>query len=191
MPTELEAKMKVSDLAIVRAKLIELGAKPIVARKEVNTFFDDSKQSLLARDAGLRVRLNANDDGSREIVMTYKGKQVDGPLGAGGLKNREEIEVVVDDDIGQLELLLSRLGFSKHLSFEKRRESFSIDDCRVELDTLPAPLGTFVEIEGPSSASIEAVRKKLGLNSLPLITQGYASMIDEHLKNSDATELLF
>jgi adenylate cyclase, class 2 len=186
MPQELEAKMKVSDLAPVRARLVELGATHIVKRLEVNVFVDSPDKTLLSKDSGLRIRLHANNDGSREIVMTYKGKQV----GANGLKNREEIEVVVDD-LDRTLAVLSKLGYVSDLRFEKRRESFELEGCRVELDELPPPLGVFVEIEGQTKTSIDGVREKLGLEQTELSTVSYAAMVAKHLKEVGKTELSF
>ena len=186
MPNELEAKMKVTDLARVRARLVELDAKWLTNRREVNAFFDTAEGALLSRDSGLRLRMNANQDGSREVVLTFKGKQIE----SDGLKNREEIEVVVDD-LDRTRLLLSRLGYLPGLQFEKKRESFELLGCRVELDELPPPIGTFVEIEGESKADIDVVRERLGLLDEPLITTGYAGMIDAHLGNNGKGELTF
>ena len=74
--------------------------------------------------------------------------------------------------------LLGKLGFLPTLGFEKRRESWSLDGCLVELDELPH-FGTFVEIEGDSESLVLAVRTKLALDAHPLVAKGYIRMIDE------------
>ena len=56
MPDEIEAKMKVDDLAAVRAHLESIGAKRAGRALEMNVFFDTRDQSLLTNDTGLRIR---------------------------------------------------------------------------------------------------------------------------------------
>ena len=46
--------------------------------------------------------------------------------------------------------------------YQKRRESWRLDDCRIELDE-PPHIGLFVEIEGPDPSAISAVADRLGL----------------------------
>jgi adenylate cyclase class IV len=50
----------------------------------------------------------------------------------------------------------------------------------VVLDELPL-IGSFVEIEGPDVASIEAVRRTLGLDAEPLLTDSYAAMLSAEI----------
>ena len=76
------------------------------------------------------------------------------------------------------------------LLFEKRRESWRLDDCKVELDELPQ-IGTFVEIEGASEDTVQAAREKLGLGDEASITEGYASMVSRKLGEAGARELRF
>ena len=178
MPMEIEAKMKVDDLASIRAKLAGTGARRLGAFNETNTFFDSADRVLVAGDKGLRLRINQSiDTGKSENIITYKGPRQEGPL-----KNREEVELTVDDE-RRAARLFECLGFIKTLSFEKRREYWELDDCEVTLDELPH-LGTFVEIEGPGEGAILAVRKRLALDTYPLIKTGYAAMIETFLRES-------
>ena len=185
MGTELEAKMQVADHEAVRAQLRASGAARLGACMELNTFFDDADGALVAADKGLRVRLSCDfATGDERHVVTYKG-----PQQTGALKNREEIEFVADDG-EQAALLLERLGYAPTLSFEKRRETWRIDDCLVELDELPQ-LGCFVEIEGPDEEAVLAVRETLELDDRPLVKKSYIAMVDELLKSSGAKKLEF
>ena len=185
MGRELEAKMQVTDHEAVRAQLRASGGAHLGACMELNTFFDNADGALVAQDKGLRVR-HTCDFVTRDErhVVTYKG-----PQRAGELKNREEIEFVADDG-EQAALLLERLGYSPTLSFEKRRETWRIDDCLVELDELPQ-LGCFVEIEGPDEEAVLAVRETLELDDRPLVKKSYIAMVDDLLKSSGAKKLEF
>ena len=77
--------------------------------------------------------------------------------------------------------LLERLGYLTMIQFEKRRESYHLDDCRVELDEMPH-LGTFVEIEGPSESSVIKVRGRLQLSDRPMQKSSYVSMLMSYLQ---------
>jgi adenylate cyclase class 2 len=185
MGTELEAKMQVPDHQPIRARLRANGATRLRACMELNTFFDTPQRTLLAQDKGLRVRETCDfETGGERHVVTYKGPQQDGAL-----KNREEIEFVADDG-EQASLLLQRLGYAPTLSFEKRRETWRLEDCTVELDELPR-LGCFVEIEGPDEEAVLAAREVLELDDRPLIKRSYIAIVAELLQSSGGTTLEF
>ena len=67
-PIEIEAKMSVPDLDVVRARLRELGATPLGSVLETNTFFDTEDRSLLAADEGLRLRKRVDVEYERDEV---------------------------------------------------------------------------------------------------------------------------
>ena len=185
MGTELEAKMQVDDHASLRERLRAAGATRVGMVMELNTFFDTPDHTLVAQDKGLRVRHTCDfESGAERHVVTYKGPQQDGDL-----KNREEIEMVADDG-DQASLLLARLGYTPTLSFEKRRETWRVDECLVELDELPQ-LGCFVEIEGPDEEAVLEVREALDLDDRPLVKQSYIAMVDELLKSTGEKTLEF
>ena len=187
MPSEIEAKMKVDEFDTVRNRLSESGARRVKEVLETNTFFDTPERSLLSQDKGLRLR-RARDaaDGKQSFVVTVKGPQQKGEL-----KNREESEVGVDDGDDAIRLLAA-LGFSPTLSFEKKRESWKLADCKIELDELPL-LGRFVEIEGPDEATVMQVRQQLGLSDSPLIQTGYITMLSRllHDRQDDRKSITF
>ena len=176
MGVEIEAKMTVESFDPVRARLRAVGAAGPVQHFEVNTFFDTEDRSLLAADEGLRLRLDRDvAAGSEKNVVTYKGPRQLGPL-----KSREEVELEVSDSAAAV-VLLERLGYLRTLSFEKRRESWKLDNCKVELDELPH-LGRFVEVEGPDEPSVMKVREKLGLSSRPIVKNSYIALLMSHLQ---------
>ncbi|MDB5332340.1 MAG: adenylate cyclase [Phycisphaerales bacterium] len=176
MPVEIEAKMAVADLDVVRARLAECGAQPLGKFMEVNTFYDTDDRTLLAGDRGLRLRLNRNlQTNEEDHILTYKG-----PRQPGALKSREEVELGVEGSAEAMKLLES-LDYHKMLAFEKRRESWMLDGCRVELDELPH-LGTYVEVEGPDEPTVMKARQKLNLSNSPLIKTGYVALLTGYLQ---------
>ena len=185
MATELEAKMRVPDHEPVRRQLQAAGGTRLGACMELNTFFDTPDRTLVAQDKGLRVRRTCDfATGDEKYVVTYKG-----PQQAGALKSREEIEIRADDG-DNAALMLQRLGYAPTLSFEKRRESWRVDDCLVELDELPQ-LGCFVEIEGPDEEAVLGVREALDLDRHPLVKQNYIAMVAEALQSTGGRTLEF
>lgn len=175
MPLELELKVKVQDFDAVRKALAASGAKHVGAVLETNSFFDTPDKSLLAQDKGLRLRRTRDQrTGEEHFVITVKG-----PAQLGPFKSREEAETDVDDG-ARAASVLQALGFLPELSFEKRRESWTLDGCKIELDELPI-LGRFVEVEGPDEPTVQRVRERLGLSNLPSIKTGYISMLWRHL----------
>ncbi len=176
MANEIEAKMKVENFDRVRESLDNVHAKRVGSVLETNTFFDSAEKSLVAKDSGLRLRRKRDDEsGEEEFIVTVKG-----PQQAGELKNRPEAEVVVEDG-NDAKAVLAALGYSPTLVFEKRRESWKVEQCKVDLDELPV-LGKFVEIEGPDEKAVMGVREKLGMKEEPLIQTGYATMLAKYLK---------
>jgi predicted adenylyl cyclase CyaB len=175
MGAEIEAKMKVESLEVIRARLKKGGGKFKRRELETNIFFDTDDAALKGADKGLRLRIAKDLKTSKEaFIITMKG-----PLQKGKLKVRDETEFNVDDPKAVSELF-ENLGFKRQLSFEKKRESWGYKGCKVELDEV-ALLGTYVEIEGPSQQKVMAARKSLGLKNLALIQTGYISMLAKYL----------
>jgi adenylate cyclase class 2 len=176
MPVEIEAKMKVPDHGTVRARLADTDAQLKSAVLETNTFFDTKDHSLLAKDQGLRLRHSRDLQTHAEAsLITFKGPRLQGQL-----KSREERELTVGNAKDAMALLES-LGFSRVLTFQKRRETWLLHDCHVELDELPY-LGTFVEIEGPAEQIVLQVRESLRLGDRPLIKASYIALLMAHLQ---------
>lgn len=177
MPTEIEAKMKVGDPELIRRRLEQLGAKRAGERLETNVFFDTPDQKLLHAGEGLRLRTNHDiATGNDEFVITFKG-----PLQPGDLKSREERELTVEDG-DDAAALLDALGYKRVVSFQKKRRSWKLDDCKIELDEVPY-LGTYVEVEGPDPNCVMKVREALGLSNEPMIKTGYVSMLMKYMED--------
>ena len=178
MDLEIEAKIKVDSHDAVRARLKELGATHIGTARENNRIFDDRKKKLRKAGCGLRVRqIEVLDGDPGEPTMTYKG-----PRQRAELKVRSEINVAIGD-ADQAAAILQALGYAPFITFEKKRESWRLGNCRVELDELPL-LGKFVEIEGPDEQTVSQAKSDLGFASAKNITQSYVKMLSAVCESS-------
>ncbi len=182
MSMEIEAKFKVASHEAVRGRLSELDAKRVGQVLETNHIFDDPTHSLLAGGCGLRVRKCESEKvGKAEPKAPFTGTMTfKGPIHPGPLKKREEIEVRVDQPDAAVRILES-LGFVGALRFEKRRETWELDNCLVELDELPH-LGTFIEIEGPDEERIREVQDRLGLAGTVLVREPYVALLTQYCR---------
>jgi len=186
MPLEIEAKMKVGSFEAVLAALREHNATSLGEHIETDTFFDTPDRALLAADKGLRLRVALDvKTNKNEALLTHKG-----PVGLGPLKKRQETQTVVANAEAMAKIL-EQLGFVQWLRYQKRRQSWELDSCRVELDEIPH-LGKFVEIEGPGDEAVMKCREKLGLGSQTLIKASYVAMLTAHLqeRGESSSEIL-
>jgi adenylate cyclase class 2 len=177
MPVEIEAKIKVETLYPIRTQLEELGGKFVADHIETNVIFDTEDRSLLAADKGLRVRSARNVQTGEEVcTVTYKGPRKHGPL-----KSRPETEMKVESFSAAIELL-EALKFTQVLSFEKKRQSWEVGGCKVELDELPH-LGCYVEVEGPSEGAVRQVLEKMGLGQRQIVKTAYVGLMMTYLQD--------
>ncbi len=187
MAIELEIKIHVESHEPIRIALRDAGAEYVSRVLETNRLLDLPDGALRRAGCGLRVRsVEVLDGDGPAATLTYKG-----PREAGRFKRREELEVVVEDAAAMLSILLA-LGYGERIVFEKRRESWRMDDCRVELDEVPL-LGTFVEVEGPTEAAIDAAVERLGLAGQATEPQSYVGLLAESAddRDSDPREFRF
>ena len=176
MAVEIEAKIKVDTHEDLRARLHAVGGERRGRVLETNWIFDDAQRSLLATGRGLRVRDHRTLDGpDRPPTLTYKGT-----VRSGSLKTRDEVELTVSD-AADARSLLAALSFTVALSFEKRRESWGLGRCHVELDEVPH-LGCYVEVEGPDDQAVREALDRLGLADRPVIAESYIALLVEHAR---------
>jgi len=178
MSKEIELKVTVPDHAEATAALEGAGAEHVGAMVQTDRFFDTPEKALRGSDRGLRIRTVEHLSGwgaeaDARAVVTFKGPRE----AASGVKIRAEHETRVDDEEA-LVWVFQACGLKPMLTIQKRRTTWRLDECLVELDELPA-IGCFVEIEGPDEAAVDAVRAKLGLTGEG-ITDSYAAMLDAH-----------
>ncbi len=174
MAREIEIKLRVDRHEPTRERLSALGAKCLGRFRETNVIFDHIDGSLRKKGCGLRVRESVSlDDGTVACTFTYKG-----PRDPGVVKSREELEVSVDD-FATLTSMVKAMGFVPILQYEKNRESWLLDDCRIELDE-PPHIGFFVEIEGPSEGCIRDAQRKLALDQSELVQKSYVRLLADY-----------
>jgi adenylate cyclase class 2 len=176
MATETEAKLKVASHRVIRARLEHLGARCAGAVLETNHIFDSASRSMLAADEGLRVRrMDAIDGPDRTATLTYKGARA-----SAAPKVRQEIELTIGD-ADAARSLLKALGFVEVFTFQKRRETWLLEHCHVELDELPY-LGDYVEVEGPGTAEVHRALGQLGLADEPIVTASYVALLIDYCR---------
>ena len=163
---EIEIKLFVRDLDVVENRLKSMGAELEQPRThEINLRFDTAESELSKANKALRLR---SDTKAR---MTFKGPSVN----RGGVRERQEIEFVVDD-FHSARAFLEALGFRIKLVYEKYRAQYLYQGVRVTLDELP--YGKFVEIEGPDPASIHELCDELKLNWENKISESYVMLFN-------------
>jgi adenylate cyclase class 2 len=200
---EIEAKIRVSALEPVRARLRELKAEHRGMRVERDVYYNAPHRDFAVTDEALRVRYSerapvsggapapeeAPVPGTVPVpeeapVLTYKGPKLPGD----GPKSREEICVAVEQ--GELlEQVLDRLGFRRTAQVVKERDLYLLEGATIALDRVET-LGTFIEIEAPMGLSRkEAVRRitmlaeKLGVRGESL-SLSYLEMLLSREKGS-------
>ncbi len=181
MKREIELKLRLADVPALEDRLRAAGAKPNGQTKEVNTYYDTPQGTFKSSDQGLRIRVaHRNGHHTPQVIITHKG-----PRAHGRVKSRAETELTVDNPTDAAHLL-SALGFTPGITFEKRRRSWKLDGCLVEIDTLPL-LGDFVEVEGPSAEAVMSLCDKLALDAADMIKPSYISMLVSHLCENNIT----
>jgi predicted adenylyl cyclase CyaB len=178
MKLEIEAKIKVTKLEPLAEKLRQLGAEFLQTVREQDLYFNSADGLLKKSDRGLRLRKRTSQvlNSKSEIFLTYKG-----PRGKSVFKSREEIQVRVDDFDAMKNILLG-LGYKEHLTVDKIRQIWQLEQCEICLDDV-MHLGTFIEVEGPDEKTIAGILEKLGLDKTEHISKGYAKMTAENLKS--------
>lgn len=133
---ETEVKLLVDDLSVIKQRLQALNAELVTDRVfERNTRYENEAKTLT--QDGIVVRLRQDN----RVRLTYK----DGGTTTEGVIERFEAEVTVDD-FSTMDVILDKLGYQAHMTYEKYRTTYALNDTEIVLDELP--YGHFVEIEG-------------------------------------------
>jgi adenylate cyclase class 2 len=162
---EIEAKFILDDPDAVRSSLLRLGAASHGKHTEMNIRLDDDRGSLSERLTVLRVRRITTSDRTTDILTVKTPEQSTDPA----ISARREIEMPIGSG-PDLIAALDVLGYRPFLSYEKRREVYSLDGVEVVLDELP--FGWFVELEGAAEA-IRSLAGKLGFDLLDAVQLSY------------------
>lgn len=139
MSIETEKKYRLSkeQFEEVLASLKDLEAKFIGEDFEVNELYGGG---ILEKEKALLRMRKIND----KTILTYK-KNINNHL---GIKQHTEHETEVSNAIATEEIIKS-LGFQLGMVYEKRRQTWHLQNVEIVLDELP--FGLFMEIEGKIS----------------------------------------
>jgi adenylate cyclase, class 2 len=160
---EIEVKFHLNDPEDVRRRLIGLGAAAADPVFETNACYENPARSLQRDGCLLRLRQD------RSCRLTYKCPPEESNS---EYKVFHEFEVTVSDPHG-MNAILNAIGFQTVQRYEKWRESFSLGEARVCVDTMP--YGCFLEIEGPPTI-IRKTAQNLGLEWEARILTSYLSI---------------
>jgi adenylate cyclase class 2 len=133
---EHEVKLVFPDIEAARRAVQTAGGRLVVRRRLLDDRLFDTPDARLRR-SGTALRVRRDGDRAR---LTWKG-----PVVAGPVKSREEIETGADD-AARVEAIVRALGFQPIFRSQKYREEYVLDEAMVTVDE--TPMGLFVEIEG-------------------------------------------
>ena len=175
MSHETETKFKVAGHAAVRRRLRAAGATYLGTVLQTDCYYDTPERMLLGRECGLRIRRARSlrrgaDKLDARPLLTVKGPG----KGTPNAKVRRELQTHLDDPAA-VEEIFEAVGLAPTMTVQKRRASYRLGRCLVELDELPL-IGCFVEIEAPSEKAILAVSRQLHLAGPP-ITDHYVNLV--------------
>jgi predicted adenylyl cyclase CyaB len=155
MAEEIELKFLISDYHKVFHRILSIGEHEKTAY-ELTVMYDNDKKTLYKEDSRLRLRkiIDLKDD-RESCELSYKK-----PKTREGIKIEEEIEVETSS-FKDSEEILARLGYRSVSSYERIRDTFRVNTCKVTLDNFP--FGYILEIEGDEE-NIKNVAKRLNFN---------------------------
>jgi adenylate cyclase class 2 len=163
---EQEVKLRFASPEAARAAVTTAGGRLISSRHlQDDRLFDTADGRLLDAGVALRVR---REEG--RALLTFKG-----PVIAGVVKSREEIETRADD-ADALTGVLEAIGFQPWFRYQKIREGYGLGDARVFVDE--TPIGVFIEIEG-SIDVIMHVAASLGCSTADFVLDSYRRLYVE------------
>ena len=150
MAIEIEKKFRLTleQHEALPSRLREIGAARRGEEFEENTLYRGT-----ALEVGSRV-LRLRRVGNRAI-LTFKQRLPS----ASGIKHQHEDETEIQN-AESMHSILEDLGFTPVLVYEKRRETWRLDNVEIVLDELP--FGLFMEIEG-DEIEINDVERRLGM----------------------------
>lgn len=164
MPTETEIKLRVRDLAALRARIEQLGYRVHIPRTlEADQLYDRNLE-LRQSDQILRLRTR----GSRS-TLTYKGPAQRAPH-----KSREELELDVTDG-PTFERILHALGYKPTFRYEKYRTTFATENQPGLITLDETPIGEFLELEGEPDW-IDQTAALLGCTPADYVIESYAAL---------------
>ncbi|HLD37815.1 MAG: hypothetical protein A3G04_03965 [Candidatus Taylorbacteria bacterium RIFCSPLOWO2_12_FULL_44_9] len=170
--TEIKLAIKSSTINELIKKIEEVYdcKKTEPFRQITHQFFleDYTKQNIFPR-------IRNEEDGRTTLTVKVKLNEKT------NFFKRREMETGIDA-VEQVMAMMPFLGFTKKISWEKKRQSFlmrTTDNIKLFLDE--TPMGWFLEIEGDEK-NIEAAIAKLGLQESKRINKAYLGLWEEYKK---------
>lgn len=172
MAIEVEKKyrLQADRVSRVRAKLKDAAADCTGKAFEENIIYGGA--TLDPQGAILRIR--TVDD---KAILTFK-RRIES---ISDVKRQIEFESEFTDP-DALKEILKLLGFVPRLVYEKRRETWNLNDVEIVLDELP--FGLFMEIEGEPDAIREA-EALLDIEDLETVHETYPQLTAQFGRNVD------
>ena len=157
MASEIELKAVVADPAALRQTLDDAGAV-LRFHGMMRDRRLDRGGDLSGKDQVLRVRLWLDQEGGHPIAeAAWKGPT---SVNSAGYKQREEIEIGVDDGAATLRML-EALGYTVVESIDRYVEVYELEDTVARIEWFPR-MDVLVEIEGTP----EGIERVIGLSGL-------------------------
>lgn len=155
MVEETEAKFFVDNYKNMIKKILAIATFKKAAY-ELTIMYDNNNKTLFRDDARLRLRkiIDIKNKNKEECELSYKK-----PKTREGIKIEEEVEVKTSSFL-DTEEILTKLGYFKISSYERIRDTFYANNCKITVDSFP--FGDLLEIEGKLENIIN-ISKKLGL----------------------------
>lgn len=160
MPIEIEKKYRLTrpQRRAIERRLRELGVTPREVELEENTIYGGGRLSL----GGCALRLRRVNG---RAILTFKQRF---PTKS-AIKHQHEEETEVAN-ASAAHAIITALGFTPGLVYEKRRVRWDVGQVEVVIDELP--FGLFMEIEA-SVKDIKRVEKMLAVENLPAVMETY------------------
>ncbi len=189
---EIEIKLLVPEIAVLRTLLKRLRAREIMPRTyESNTLYDTPRHDLRRRGQLIRIRTEQPASSFEKrgpmqnaaALLTYKGSSSMRSATKPGrnskirthFKIKDEAEVAVTG-ASELAGILRALGLRPTFRYEKFRTTYALPGLQglmIELDE--TPVGTYLELEGPVAA-IDRGARLLGYARNDYMTDTYGSL---------------
>ncbi len=166
---EVEVKILEVDPEQIRKKLEELGAKKTAEGIMKATLFDTEDGKMKKANQTLRLR---DWNGKTEFCFKKKGESKE-------FKQKEEVETFVEN-FDAAAKILKGLGFTKTRYYEKKRESYELENIHFEIDSYPK-IPVFIEVEAPTQEEVKKGVELLGftmdkttsMNAVEIIEKKY------------------